>query len=64
MTPNEDPIEPVNPPVEDPAAGTGAPDESMEPPGWTLTEKDIAEIKASGLTLSDVIRELGLDEEE
>lgn len=58
MTPNEDPVEPAKPPVEEPITGTDAPDESMEPPGWTLTEEDIAELEASNITLSDFIREL------
>lgn len=55
MTP-KDPEKPV-PPVDEPAA----PDEPLEPLGWTLTAEDIREIQASGLTLSDVIRQLGLE---
>lgn len=53
MKPDEDRTKPV-PPVEDQAPV----EEPLEPPEWTLTAEDIAEIQASGLTLGDVIREL------
>ncbi len=56
MTPNDEPVKPI-PPVSTPEVA-GAPDVSMEPPGWTITADDIGEIEASGLTLGDVIREI------
>ena len=46
------------PPVDE---QTASDDSGVEPREWTLTEEDIREIEASGLTLGDVIRELGLD---
>lgn len=59
MTPNDEPEKPV-PPADVP----GAPDRTLDPPlEGVLTEEDIREIEASGLTLSDVIRKLGLEEE-
>lgn len=38
-------------------------DDGAEPAGWTMTEEEIREIEASGITLQDVMRELKLDRE-
>ncbi len=46
-------------PVSEQAAATPEPDEP--PLTGTLTEEEIREIKAGGLTLGDVIRQLKLD---
>ncbi len=60
MTPNDEPVEPLKPVP--PAEDTTEPDEP--PLEGVLTEEDIREIEASGITLADVIRELGLEEPE
>lgn len=48
--------EDTSPPLDARAAGTPEPEEP--PLTGTLTEEDIREIKASGLTLGDVIRQI------
>lgn len=62
MTPNDEPVEPVKPVP--PAEDIAEPDEPLEPPGWTITAEDIAAVEGSGITLADVIRELGLEDPE